>query len=766
MERCDFCSVMAIIREYISERYEINQVDLVYKLFESFMDDDDNVFFCFDNGLVCRWFKGLAKISPHITRYYLENRHLLSGDIEFNILPMLYDSAMAINEIHDLLVQDPTISDEIKRIFAKGYPCKDDCEKANYISVILIFAMERNFVKRDANTKRLLTSGSLSPIVREYVFNSEVPEPCIHFCGRKTEIKEIRRSLNKHGKLFVQGIPGIGKSEVAKAYAKQYRKDYTNAMYISYSGSLKNDIADLDFADDFDDTATIDDRFRKHNRFLRSLKEDTLIIIDNFNTVAIDEDVLSVVLQYRCHVLFTTRSRFDEYHSYTMEELPDESLLGLMGEYYSKSAEYQSILIEIIQTVHRHTFAVKLSARLLETGILEPQDLLDKFRKEKVGIDDDNTIGVMKDGKNAKATYYDHIHTLFALYKLSISETYVMRNLSLAPLSGMPSKLFATWLNLKNMNDINVLIEKGFVQLHTGRIIALHPMIQEVALKETEPSFTNCTPLVRSLEFICLCEGYDFPFNHQLIGMIMSVIKLIQKDDKENYMVFLQSVFSHLQRYVYIEEMRIVLSEMSNSLNDKALATERNRAILLDCQTALETDPQRMIELGEKAVSIISEITSDNAQLAANLYGNLSTHYKYSGNLEKAKSNIEKSIQIIQEYNCTWNHSIIVQFINFATLLSDTGENQRAYSMLLTLSKELQQRSMNNTMDQALIHMKLGAISLALGDVLQAHTHYKNAVTIYEAIYEDDPVKMEAIYLEIKEDFNKIGFSFQRQMIS
>ena len=80
MERCDFCSVMAIIRKYISERYEINQVDLVYKLFESFMDDDDNVFFCFDNGLVCRWFKGLAKISPHITRYYLENRHLRLGD--------------------------------------------------------------------------------------------------------------------------------------------------------------------------------------------------------------------------------------------------------------------------------------------------------------------------------------------------------------------------------------------------------------------------------------------------------------------------------------------------------------------------------------------------------------------------------------------------------------------------------------------------------------------------------------------------------------
>ena len=71
MERCDFCSVMAIIRKYISEGYEINQVDLMYELFESFMNHDDNVFFCFDKGLVCRCFKVLAKISPDITSFYL-----------------------------------------------------------------------------------------------------------------------------------------------------------------------------------------------------------------------------------------------------------------------------------------------------------------------------------------------------------------------------------------------------------------------------------------------------------------------------------------------------------------------------------------------------------------------------------------------------------------------------------------------------------------------------------------------------------------------
>lgn len=112
MERCDFCSVMEIIRKFIGESRELNQVDLLHMLFESFIDDDNNLCFGFDNGLVCRWFKGLSKVSPNITNYYSKDKNSLAGDIEFNILPLMYDSAMAVQKIHDLLIRDPTVSDE------------------------------------------------------------------------------------------------------------------------------------------------------------------------------------------------------------------------------------------------------------------------------------------------------------------------------------------------------------------------------------------------------------------------------------------------------------------------------------------------------------------------------------------------------------------------------------------------------------------------------------------------------------------------------
>ena len=48
----------------------MSQPDFLYELFEDFMDDPANQDFSMDNGLVCRWMTGQAKISPKISAYY------------------------------------------------------------------------------------------------------------------------------------------------------------------------------------------------------------------------------------------------------------------------------------------------------------------------------------------------------------------------------------------------------------------------------------------------------------------------------------------------------------------------------------------------------------------------------------------------------------------------------------------------------------------------------------------------------------------------
>lgn len=45
MERCDFSSVITTIRKYISDAHNMNQLDLMYDLFVSFLSDEKSLDF-------------------------------------------------------------------------------------------------------------------------------------------------------------------------------------------------------------------------------------------------------------------------------------------------------------------------------------------------------------------------------------------------------------------------------------------------------------------------------------------------------------------------------------------------------------------------------------------------------------------------------------------------------------------------------------------------------------------------------------------------
>ena len=643
MEYLDFSSVITTIRKYISDAHNMNQIDMMYQLFVSFLNSEESKDFDFDNGLVCRWFNGQAKISPRITGYYMNNhkRNLLAADMHRNVLPLMYDSAMAVQEVYNILVQDTTISDKAKEQLLQNYPCETEKDEARFLTAALCFGMERSFVKRDSNTKQLLSAGTLSPIVKDFVYDGGVPKPCRHFCGRDDELATLHHLLCDHGKVFLQGIAGIGKSELAKAYAKQHNKEYTNILYLAYTGDLKQDIIDMDFADDLPNDDD-EERFRKHNRFLRTLKDDTLFIIDNFNVTATQDGLLSVVMKYRCRILFTTRSRFNNYTSMTLEEISDtEALVGLMGCFYSEAEKYRPVLEQIIQTVHSHTLAVEMSARLLESGIMEPMLLLNKLKEEKVALDATDTIGITKDGKSQKATYYHHIRTLFSLYHLSDTEKEVMRSLSLLPVTGISGRLFAHWLKLRDMNTVNDLIEKGFVQAMEGPVIALHPMVQEVAVEEIKPSVTTCRTLLNSLQQICLRHGEEVSYYKQLFQTIETIINLIDNDDMPFYLRFAEDVFPYMEKFHYVQGMELVLKHLTELLKDDAVGSISDRALLMDYRACCEKKPDKAIKLEKDAIAMLTEINSDNALLAANLHANLGSMYRQSGKHELAKQHME-----------------------------------------------------------------------------------------------------------------------------
>lgn len=742
----------------------MSQPDFLYELFEDFMNDPANEDFSMDNGLVCRWLTGQAKISPKISAYYSKpnNQKKLAETIHQNLLPLMSDCNMAMQDIYTLFIQDDTISDAKKKNLASLY--KPASSRLLFLSKLISFGMERQFIKRDTKNQKLIAGGALSPIVLDYIMDSEVPQPCRHFLGRDKELEELHTMLEENLHVFLYGIAGIGKSELAKAYAKQYKKHYTNILYVEYTGDLHQDITDMDFIDDPPESSE-QERFQRHNRFLRSLKSDTLLIIDNFNVTASQDSFLSVVLKYRCQILFTTRSNLNEYCTFQLKEIKDINILfQLTSAFYSEADKSRSTVEKIIETVHYHTFAVELAAKLLENGISTPNQLLAKLQDEKASLDNEDKIRVIKDGQSSKATYYSHIHTLFSLYALSRKEQDIMCNLCFLPSTGISARIFAKWLELSTLNEINDLIETGFVQTTTRHTISLHPMIQEIALSETKPSVSSCHILLDSLQKICLMHGIEVDYYKKLFQTIGNIIELIEKDDMPKYLLFLENSFPYMDNYNYQKGMKEIIQELKNLLKHKDIGTDSDRALLLDFQATLEAKPEKAIKLEKDALALIKEITEENAHLASNLHSNLGGLYRMNGYPDLAREHMEKGLFLLERYNLLYTNDSIPQITNYAMFLTEQQAPEKGISVLQKLSKVIKEYNSDCNLDYATVQETLGSIYLMTANLPQAKIHFKRAFKIYEKIWVDEPEMIEKKYQEIQELYPQVGFFLGQQI--
>ena len=758
MDRCDFSSVCRTILDSAT----LNQVEFLELLFEDYARA--NLFF-FNAGLSNRWLRGLKPLSSAIIKYYGadDKADNLMRNFSKSIMPHISDHDNLTKALHDLVLNDVSISDNTKSELLSYYPCVSKSEAVEFICNILIFAMSRPFVTRDTKIiEKHTSSGALSPIVSERIFGADIPAPCKHFSGRDKELAELHDILSENNKVFVNGIGGIGKSEFVKAFARDYRKDFTNILYFYYDTDLKNLITDIDFSDDRPED-TVDEKFKRHNRYLRSLKDDTLIVIDNFDTTASDEELLDVVMKYKCKVIFTTRSNFDYGYTYQLGEITDiNGLLEMFCKLYSDTDEHRDTVINIIEAVNRHTLSVELAARLLEKGLLSPDEVLQKLTDCSVNPETSDRINMKKDGKSVKATFYEHIRTLFSLFKLSEEYQFILRCLTFAPAEGVYSRLFANWLALPDMNGINDLIELGFIK-ENAPSISLHQIVREIAIADLVPSVNNCRKMLTNLQNICLLHGVDIPYYQMLFLYIEAVVTDIKNDDFDFYITFIEDAFSYMEKYQYESGVRLIRSVMKSY--SKALKPN-DLALYYDFESAIagmfDKDFKKAISLSQTALDTC--VPEDDLHLAANLNMNLGYNYHLAGQLESAREYMERSISLMSEYGKP-NNDMLIIYHNYANLMDDCGEPMKAIRAMKKCAEFIKDANGEST-DYADFRLDMGKMYLKIGNFQNAKENFSAAFNIYASLFGADSEVFEGKFTELVDFANSHGIPFNRNLIT
>ena len=206
--------------------------------------------------------------------------------------------------------------------------------------------IETNDVKGVLNAEK--------PIINQYFGSDTTPQkkdpkhltslPPINtnFIGREADLKEIEKNLSSDNVVcVVNGIGGVGKSELSYKYLHDNKAKYNKIAFIEFTEESRS--LEETFYFKFQDTfqLTEKDTLETIIKKLQGLKKPNLMVLDNLQS---NEDFNKIkALNTNFDLLITTRAKFDSPNILNLETLNPVDAKELFLDIYSTDENIDDI---------------------------------------------------------------------------------------------------------------------------------------------------------------------------------------------------------------------------------------------------------------------------------------------------------------------------------------------------------------------------------------------------------------------------------------
>ncbi len=330
--------------------------------------------------------------------------------------------------------------------------------------------------------------------------------PKSFFMGREQELAQIHSSLEEFPVLFLQGMGGIGKSEIAKGYARAYGSCYDTVLFANYRGSIlemvtggdieiENLQRNLSFGADAE---PVDAYYKRKLDALRKLSNPrTLLIVDNYDTEY--DEYLEDLAAGPFRLLVTTRFQQLDYPCMNVGSIQDfDTVRRLFMKNYGKPLppQEQPVVDQLLQLVQCHTITTELIAKQMRASFIPPQRMLQILRSGGMNAGLKETVRRGSTGKSS----FDFIKALFRLSDLSSKECDILKAMCMVPFSGIDAELFGQFQELEDFNAVNTLLTKSWLMEdeQTWKL-KLHPVIYDVVTDQLKPGPLECSTYVKNM---------------------------------------------------------------------------------------------------------------------------------------------------------------------------------------------------------------------------------------------------------------------------
>ncbi|MEJ6485979.1 tetratricopeptide repeat protein [Nostoc punctiforme UO1] len=399
-----------------------------------------------------------------------------------------------------------------------------------------------------------------------------------YFVGRKEILEELKQALEQKNKVFITGRSGVGKSELARQYAKKYRGLYPGGIW--YINALKKDIlSDLEQGYQTilkqilkEDISAPDDEINKKLNFYykrwnnESSKDGVLIILDHFTEKDYnslkdylpDEEKLFKVL------VITLDGQWTGIRSIPIEVLKEIASIEFLSLYQKDEVSNNE---QKAKQICDHVEHLPLVLEYVANSLM-PTYNLDKIFQQ---INDRNIVCEDEKINSIFELDWQHLNTETKVFSCLLSLA------SFAPIPVALEEALADtfdgseWGNLSSKEMVKVLpilVKRYMIKKIQGNTHQFHPIVQHFLRYKLEELNTD-----RDIsDFI----QHEFPELKQDINLLIKKMeqlfcKVIAEEARKSK-ILPNSTQNELKEFKYfIPHIIRVITDMQPNLEDKDL---------------------------------------------------------------------------------------------------------------------------------------------------------------------------------------------------
>ena len=559
------------------------------------------------------------------------------------------------------------------------------------------------------------------------------------FYGREDELKQMERLQKERKRIFLTGMGGIGKSELARTYAVEHRREYDTVILARYESTLEDVIrrVGIEHLVHFGGEGLPPEQyFALAKRKLKEccVEEKVLLILDNLD---VDSDTgMQEFLEMGWDVIVTTRYHWEEYEDdcVFVKEFDEEGAFELFCRNYGKTKEEfneeeRLLILELIKLVEYHTMTVELLAKQTAKEEADFKTFL-KELKEGIKHHDQTKIPHIKDGSYGKKSMYQHIAALFSIAKekeknwISETEEALLRHMTLISYQGIEGKQFLTWCGYPE-SDLPILKDlaaKGWIKQEQKQY-AMHPIISEMLYAELQPTIENCNTLIHTIK-------------QQLNEEEFSTLIWQEKEKRLEYGVFLAK---------RIKERSIEATLLYNAVGSGLNTMSRYR---------------KALEYEEKALKIRREVLGEKHAYTADSYNNIGCIYSSLGESEKALKYHEKALEIRREVLGEKHADTASSYDNLGIGYEELGgimERMRGFMYKLKALEIRMEVLGEKHVNTAMSYNNVGISYCDLGYMEKGLKYQERALEIFEEVLGKRHVNTATLYYNVGNSYRKLG---------